>query len=100
VPPYRVEVAIPARQEIAEAEDWIAADSPEAAERWIEGLFDVLDRLKAMPARYPLAPEDQDQVDEIRHLIYGRYRILFTIRPGRVLILHVRHGARLPLRPE
>jgi plasmid stabilization system protein ParE len=33
-------------------------------------------------------------------MIDGRYRILFTILPGRVVILHVRHGARLPLRPE
>jgi hypothetical protein len=33
-------------------------------------------------------------------MIYGRYRILFTILTGRVVILHVRHGARLPMRAE
>jgi plasmid stabilization system protein ParE len=53
-----------------------------------------------MPARYPLAPENEEHANEIRQLVYGRYRILFTIQPGRVVILHVRHGARLPLRAE
>jgi plasmid stabilization system protein ParE len=86
--------------EIAEAQDWIDADSPTAAERWIERLYDVPDGLKAMPARCPLAPENNDHLEEIRQLIYGRYRVLFTISPGRVLILHMRHGARLPLRAE
>jgi plasmid stabilization system protein ParE len=53
-----------------------------------------------MPARCPLAPENEDHPKEIRQLVHGRYRILFTIEPGRVVILHVRHGARLPMRVE
>jgi plasmid stabilization system protein ParE len=97
---YRVELSEPAKLEIAEAQDWIDADSSTAAERWIERFYDALDGLKTMPARCPFAPENNDHVEEIRQLIYGRYRVLFTIFPGRVLVLHVRHGARLPLRPE
>jgi plasmid stabilization system protein ParE len=95
---YRVELSEPAKLEIAEAQDWIDADSPSAAERWIEGLYDALDGLGTMPARCPLAPENEYHAEEIRQFLYGRYRILFTIKPGRVLILHVRHGARLLLR--
>jgi plasmid stabilization system protein ParE len=97
---YRIDVTEPANGEIEEIEDWIAAESPVAAERWAAGLFEVLRSLDTMPARCPLAPEDQDHSEEIRQLIYGRYRVLFTIRPDRVEILHVRHGARLPLQPE
>lgn len=97
---YRVELSEPAKLEIAEAQDWIDADSPTAAERWIEGLYDVLDGLKTMPARCPLAPENESHAEEIRQLIYGQYRVLYTTSLDRVLILHVRHGARLPLRPE
>jgi plasmid stabilization system protein ParE len=97
---YRVELTEPAKLEIAEAEDWIGAESTAAADRWIEALYDALDGLKTMPARCPLAPENKNHAEEIRQLIYGRYRVLFTIFPGRVLILHVRHGARLPLRAE
>lgn len=97
---YRVEVTEPAYLEIEETENWIASDSPVAAERWAAGLLEALRSLDTMPARCPLAPESQDHAEEIRQLIYGRYRALFTIRPDRVVILHVRHGARLPLREE
>ena len=97
---YRVDFSDTAEREIQEAGEWIAASSVEAAERWIDGLLSIVDRLELMPARFPLAPEDEDHPDEIRQVIYGRYRVLFTIRRDRVVILHVRHGARLPLRSE
>lgn len=97
---YHVEVSEPAEREIEGAQDWIAADSPEAAERWADELYDTLRSLQTMPARCPLAPENGGRAEEIRQLLYGQYRILFTVRLGRVLILHVRHGARLPLRGE
>lgn len=45
-----------------------------------------------MPERCAKAPEDGL---EIRHLLHGRYLILFTIEPDRVVILQIRHGARL-----
>jgi plasmid stabilization system protein ParE len=97
---YRLEVTAPAEQEIEAAQDWISVDSPDAAARWARGLFEALRSLDIMPARCPLAPENEEHVNEIRQLVYGRYRILFTIQPGRVVILHVRHGARLPLQSE
>jgi plasmid stabilization system protein ParE len=97
---YLVDFTRTAAREIEEIEDWIAADSPEAAALWIDGLLAVIDRLERMPSRCPLAPENVSHAEEIRQMIYGRYRILFTILPGRVVILHVRHGARLPLRAE
>jgi plasmid stabilization system protein ParE len=96
---YRIEVTEPAEREIEETEVWIAADSLGAAEQWAHGIFDALRSLETMPARCPFAPENEDHTQEIRQLIFGRYRVLFTIQPGRVVILHVRHGARLPLRP-
>ncbi|MCP4545517.1 MAG: type II toxin-antitoxin system RelE/ParE family toxin, partial [bacterium] len=36
---------------------------------------------------------------EIRHLIYGSYRVLYTIDENSVHVLHVRHGARRYLKP-
>ena len=35
---------------------------------------------------------------EIRHLLHGRYRILFTIEPDQVTNLQIRDAARLPMR--
>jgi plasmid stabilization system protein ParE len=97
---YLVEFTRGAEREIYDIEEWIAADSPEAAEQWVDGLLAIVDRLEKMPSRCPLAPENESHVEEIRQMIYGVYRILFTILPGRVVILHVRHGARLPLQAE
>lgn len=48
-----------------------------------------------MPERCPLAPEDGLDGVTIRHLIYGDYRILFSIDAAQVVILQVRHGARM-----
>jgi plasmid stabilization system protein ParE len=48
---YRVEVTEPAEQEIEAAQGWIAVDSPEAAERWSQGIFAALKTLDTMPAR-------------------------------------------------
>jgi toxin ParE1/3/4 len=97
---YLVDFTRAAEREIEGIEEWISADSPEAAGRWMGGLLDAVDRLERMPSRCPLAPENESHAEEIRQMIYGRYRILFTIQPGRVVILHVRHGARLPAGSE
>jgi plasmid stabilization system protein ParE len=37
---------------------------------------------------------------EIRQLIIGKYRVLFTVELNHVHILHVRHGAQLWLFPK
>ena len=50
-----------------------------------------------MPKRCPRAPEDGLDGLEIRHLIHGRYRIIFGIDGKTVVILQVRHGARLTM---
>jgi plasmid stabilization system protein ParE len=94
---FRVEIAEPAEADIEQAHDWLNAESAEAADRWIDGLLTTIEKLRTMPRRCPLAPENSDQVEEIRQLLYGQYRILFTVDAQRVIVLHVRHGARMAL---
>ena len=43
-----------------------------------------------MPKGFPLAPENDEFNEEIRQMIVGRYRVLFTVRRGKVHVLHVR----------
>ena len=55
------------------------------------------------PERCPLAPETATLGIEIRELFYGAgnrgtYRILFVVVRQEAVVLHVRHGARLPLK--
>jgi toxin ParE1/3/4 len=94
---FRVEIAEPAEADIEQAHDWLNAESAEAAERWIDGLLAAIETLCKMPRRCPFAPENSDHIEEIRQLLYGQYRILFTVDAQRVIVLHVRHSARLTL---
>ena len=46
---------------------------------------------------FPLAPEDDEFSQEIRQMVVGRYRVLFTIKGREVHVLHVRgaHPGRI-----
>ena len=47
-------------------------------------------QLSILPKGFPLAPENTEFSEEIRQMIVGRYRVLFTIRRGKVHVLHIR----------
>ena len=49
----------------------------------------LLKQLAVVPKGLPLAPEDDEFSEEIRQMVVGRYRVLFTIRGSRVHVLHV-----------
>ena len=97
---YDVEITNVAEKEAEAIYEWIAKEAPEAATRWFNELERRIEALASFPQRCPLAPESLAFDQDIRHLIYGRYRVLFTIRGRTVHILHVRHGARLPVAPD
>lgn len=97
---YKVE---PTRRALADADEafmWLYNEAPEAALRWYEGLLETLQSLRLSPLRCGFAREDPFFEEEIRQLIYGRYRILFTVKEKTVFILRIRHGARETLTPE
>lgn len=94
---YKVVVTPTAEANLDEILRFIALDSPTAARKFIAVLRTKLKTLATMPKRCPLAPEDGLDGAEIRHLVFGNYRILFVIDGAQVAVLQVRHGARLPL---
>ncbi len=97
---YRVEPTDKALIDAGEAYFWINEQSEEAALRWYEGLMKAFRSLERNPLRCPLAPERIFFEEEIRQLIYGKYRILFTVEGETVFVLRVRHSAREYLMPE
>ena len=97
---YGVEPTNKALTDAGEAYFWINEQSEGAALRWYEGLMKAFRSLEKNPLRCPLAPESASFEEEIRQLIYGKYRILFTVEGETVFVLRVRHGAREYLRPE
>jgi plasmid stabilization system protein ParE len=75
----------------------IREDSPDRAAKWRLGLLKAAHTLEQFPERCPFAPESGPEL-EIRQLVYGAYRILFTVTKDTIYVLHIRHGARQPLR--
>ncbi|HUG12120.1 MAG TPA: type II toxin-antitoxin system RelE/ParE family toxin [Opitutaceae bacterium] len=94
---FFVRIETRAARDIDEASGWIAARSPEAAERWFNAIEAEIHSLEYFPMRCPRAREDGLFPYELRQLVYGRrqgrYRVIFTIRNQTVHVLHIRHGA-------
>ncbi len=97
---YAVMTENAAQVDITEAYLWIARDSSENAIRWVEAVEAAIESLDTFPERCAVAPESEEFDREIRQLLHGNYRILFTIHDETVHVLHVRHGARRPAKPE
>ncbi len=76
---------------------YIAQDDPQAAARWVAGLFDAVERLAELPQSGRVVPEVG--VRRIRELIFGAYRVIYSVR-DRVEILTVRRGSQLLRRGE
>ena len=61
------------------------------AQRWARLLRSaVFTQLAVAPKGFPLAPEDNEFLKEIRQMLVGRYRVLFTIEGRKVHVLHIR----------
>jgi len=58
----------------------------------------VLKQLAVTPKAF-LAPENDEFFEEIRQMVVGRYRVLFTIKRRKVHVLHVRGAYVGPLNP-
>jgi plasmid stabilization system protein ParE len=100
---YRVVITEPALAAIREQAFYIAVDqqAPEAAARWLRGVFDASDTLSEMPRRCARAPEDAKRPYEIRWLGVGSFVLLFTIvdETKTVWVIAARHSRREP-RPD
>lgn len=74
----------------AEIAEYIAADRPGAAKAWVEQLFAKAATLRRHARRGGKVPELNR--DDIRQVLYGKYRIIYRIDPKRVVVLTVRHS--------
>jgi hypothetical protein len=59
-----------------------------------------IETLQHFPLRHGLAPEAAAVGIEVRQMMHGVYRILYTVDANVVTIHGIRHGARRPLRPD
>jgi plasmid stabilization system protein ParE len=72
----------------SEEASFIAQDKPEAAKRWLSGLFKAVGRLESFPRsgkRLPELPSSQ-----YRQLVYKSHRVVYRVSGDVVVILTVR----------
>lgn len=88
---YRVFFTPDAEEEILKSYEWgVGYWGEDAAAKWLRDLYSVIfQRLAQFPYSYPLAPEGFETERQIRHLILGRYRILFEVRDEAVIVLQL-----------
>src|SRR2546423_939576 len=82
-----------AQVNVRDSFDWgCRAWGKREARQWARQLrSSVFEQFAVVPKAFPLAPEnDEFSEEEIRQMIVGRYRVLFTIKGREVHVLHVR----------
>ena len=90
--------ALRALEDLREIHDFIARDSPRAAEALVERIFSASERLTAFPLSGRLVPEFPGS--GYRELLVGNYRVQYRVGDAVIWIATVVHGMRLPVKPE
>jgi toxin ParE1/3/4 len=88
----RYTVSRQARRDLKEISQYIAADSPAAAYRWLASLEEKFKFLATQPHAGERRPDLGDA--EYRVFSAGNYVIFYRLRGRTVVISHIRHGAR------
>ena len=98
---FWIEFTEVAEMEVQDTLLWLLGRSPNQAGKWQEGFEKAVSSLAEFPTRCLLAPEADLFSVPVRQLLYGQYRILFTLvdtdddgEPDTVRSLHVRHATR------
>jgi toxin ParE1/3/4 len=87
-----------ALEDLREIHDFIARDSPRAAEATVERILAASERLTAFPLSGRVVPEFPGS--GYRELLIGNYRVQYRTEDSTVWIVTVVHGKRLPMRPD
>jgi toxin ParE1/3/4 len=73
---------------VNEHSEWLSRANPAAAERWIEDVFQAVDRLLDFPMSGPQVKELNRS--DLREVIVGAFRIIYRVDSVQVTILALR----------
>jgi len=82
-----------ALERISEIADYIAHDSPVAAEKWVHSIFDRVEQIKDFSKSDRAIPEINRK--DLRELIISNYRIIYRIETRSISILTVKHSRQI-----
>jgi addiction module RelE/StbE family toxin len=80
-------------ERVSETAAYIAQENPDAAENWVNRVFQKVEDLKSFPESGRVVPETENK--SIRELIYGNYRLIYRLEEKRISVLTVRHGKQI-----
>ena len=72
--------------------DYFAQTSPEYAQRLVERLVNRSERIASFPRSGRMVPEYE--IEEVRQVIEGQYRIIYLIKEDQIEILALIHTSR------
>ena len=79
-------------EDLRSIHEYISRDSHRYAERFVEKIIERVDQLVAFPKSGRIVPEFN--IETIRELIEGNYRIIYKISTNQISIVRVHHSAR------
>ena len=78
-----------AAEQVRDIASYIALDKPSVAEQWVDKIFDSVEQLIDFPESGRVVPELQ--INNIRELVQGNYRVIYKILDNSILILTVKN---------
>jgi len=88
----KIEWALSAISDVKCLREFIARDSLPYAERFVQRLIEVIENTSSYPMMGRKMPEALD--DNVREIMFQKYRIVYRVETSRILILMVIHGSR------
>jgi plasmid stabilization system protein ParE len=78
-----------AKADIAAARSYIALTAPLNALRWMDELRETLHTLEVFPDKHGIARERKHRRRDLRQLVLGTHRVLFTVMPrAKIVVVH------------
>jgi plasmid stabilization system protein ParE len=85
-----VEWSPEALERVTELAEWIALNNEEAAVQWVDDIFARVEKLSHSPRSGRMVPEEMR--DELREVIWKKYRIIYRLEDGKINIVTVVHS--------
>lgn len=81
-----------ALERVEDISQYIAEDKPDAAVKWVDGLFATVERLADFPESGRIVPEVGAR--RIREVVFGTYRVIYSTKE-QIDILTIRRSSQL-----
>lgn len=88
----KIEWTPSALSDVKSLRDFIARDSVAYSDRFVQHIIEVIENLASYPMMGRKMPEALD--DNIREILFQKYRIVYRVETSCILVLMVIHGSR------